>query len=658
MLGLRSQAVEDRAPESDDSPGDRPPATSTTDSRPPSRTRQAITAVLTLVVTVLWARLVVVVLDASTQPAPLAALRERSVEYPAVVPSVLVVWVVVLLVLALVGRLWLTLGIVTALTVVVGAVNVTKLEYRNDPVFPSDVVFLTQPGFLFDMVPKSTLLLATLGLVVLVALSAGFGWVVGKAFPSLLRRATRRGVTAVRVTRVVVVLLCLGLLNLANDFNEPDNPWRAAFDSTGLRWRYWDQRVNYLRNGFVPGLLFNTHVTAMAKPKGYSEAAMDRLVARYTAEAEQLNRGRTATLDNTNVVIVLSESFTDPTWLETVTWPRNPIPRTTALMEETLAGRMLAPGFGGGTANVEFELLTGQSLSQLKPQLSTPYEQLVSRYEEFPSAVSYFEDHGLKPIAIHPFAPRMYKRPEVFNIFGFDQFVTKDDMTHTGRRGGRFIDDKSLFDESLDKIRDNDAPVLLHLISMQNHMPYGGQYDDPITPTGLPAKNAKLAGQYARGLARTDLALSNFLTELKRNPEPTAVIFYGDHLPAQVYPEDLERREGRLTSHQTPFLIWSNKTPLEPADLPTTSPTQFVPKLLNALEVPIPPYYALLDAVDREVPAIDRGFAITPDDEVVRTKELDAAAKQVLADYRMVQYDLSIGERYSEKAMFEDAPAD
>ena len=65
------------------------------------------------------------------------------------------------------------------------------------------------------------------------------------------------------------MLVCLGLLQLAGNFNEPGNPWRAAFDSTGLRWRDWDQRVNYQRNGFVSGLLFNMHVNAMAEPKGY-----------------------------------------------------------------------------------------------------------------------------------------------------------------------------------------------------------------------------------------------------------------------------------------------------------------------------------------------------------------------------------------------------
>ena len=81
--------------------------------------------------------------------------------------------------------------------------------------------------------------------------------------------------------RLLVVLVCLGLLNLATNFNERGNPWRAAFDSTGLRWRSWDQRVNYQRNGFVAGLLFNMHVDAMEQPNGYSKAAVEAITQRY-----------------------------------------------------------------------------------------------------------------------------------------------------------------------------------------------------------------------------------------------------------------------------------------------------------------------------------------------------------------------------------------
>ncbi len=648
MLGMRTSTVDEAVAEHDTVLAPTP--------QPTSRTRQVITAVFTVAITALWAWLATVVLNASTFPAPLEELSGRALEGPATLQSVLVVWVLVLLVVALIGRLWVSLGVVTALTALVGIVNATKIQYRNDPVFPSDVVFLGQPGFLFDMVSPTRVLLGALALAALIGVAALTGWLVAKVFPHLSRGLTRRGLWAMRISRAVVVLVCLGLLNLATDFNEPGNKWRGAFESTGLRWRYWDQKVNYQRNGFVPGLLYNMHVTAMATPKGYSKAAVEEVVQRYTARAAETNRGRTATLDETNVVIVLSESFTDPTWLSTVEFPRTPIPRTTALMADTVSGRMLAPGFGGGTANVEFELLTGQSLSQLKPQLATPYEQLVTRYDSYPSAVEWFKERGHQPIAVHPFSPRMYKRPDVYKAFGFEEFITKDEMSVKGRGGGRFIDDESLFTETLQQIDDRSDPLLMHLISMQNHMPYGGQYDDPITPTGMSPKNNRLAGQYARGLERTDEALADFLAELEKRPEPTAVIFYGDHLPAQVYPPDIEKREGLRTSHETPFLIWSSQKKLEHTELPTTSPTQFLPKLFNALEVPLPPYYALLDALAEKIPAMDAGMMIDADNERVRLKDLDAQAKQVLEDYRMVQYDLSIGERYSEQVMFGDAP--
>ena len=610
----------------------------------------------TLAITLVWAWLVTIVLDASNFPSPLHALRHKTFDAPALVPSMMVVWVFVILVLALVGRLWLSLGIVTALTVLLGAVNATKLELRNDPVVPSDLVFLGQPGFLFDMVPKSRILMGALGLVAIVLLAWGFGWLVARFFPVLVKTLPRRGVIALRVTRVLVVLICIALLGLANNFNEKGNPWREAFDSTGLRWRSWDQRVNYQRNGFVAGLLFNTHVTAMAEPKGYSKATVEAIAKRYEAKAAAMNANRTATIDKTNVVIVLSESFSQPEWLKTVKFPRDVIPKTTAAMQQTVSGRMLAPGFGSGTANTEYELLTGQSLSQLSPQLSVPYEQLVSHYKDYPSAVGYFLSHGHDAVAIHPFSPRMYARTQVFKTFGFSKFITKDDMKYKGRGGGRFIDDQSAFDEVIHQIDTHDKPVLTHLITMQNHMPFGGQYDDPINPSGLPPKYAKLAGQYARGISRSDDALAEMFANLKKSPEPTAVIFYGDHLPPQVYPQSLVEREGPLTSHQTPFLIWSNRKPLPHTKLPTTSPIQFMPKLFNALKVPIPPWYALLDDLDKEIPAMDSGITVNPQDKRVKASQLTPEAQKVLADYRMIMYDLSIGKRYTEKTMFGDTP--
>ena len=649
MLDLRRRAADEPATEADDAPEG--------SSRNTSRTQQILTFVGALALTALWALLATTVLDASNFPSPLTALRERTFEPPALLQSVAVVWVVVLLIVALTGRLWVSLGVVTALTALIGAINATKLELRNDPVYPSDVTFLRQPGFLFEMVPKSRLVMAAVALVLVVVIAALVGWLVAKVLPNLSKTLPRRGLLGLlglRITRVVVALLCLGMLYIANNFNEPGNPWRAAFDSTGLRWRDWDQRVNYQRNGFVAGLLFNTHISAMAQPEGYSKEAIEKIAAKYEAQAVAMNKGRTGTLETTNVVSILSESFSNPSWLKTVDFPTDPIPKTTALMEQTIAGKTLVPGYGSGTANVEYEVLSGQSKSQLKPQIATAYEQMVQHYKTFPSAVDWFIEHGHTPVAIHPFSPRMYARPEVYDALGFTKFVTKDEMQFKGRGGGRFIDDASAFDEVLSQISSTDKPVLAHLVTMQNHMPYGGQYDDPVTPKGLPGKFNRLAGQYARGLTRSDEAFAAFLAKLKQQPEPTAVIFYGDHLPPQVYPESLVKREGQRVTHETPYVIWSNGKALKHEDLPTTSPIHFLPMLFNALNAPIPPWFALLDDLKKQIPAMDAGLYINPQNKAVKESQLSAEAKQVLSDYRLIMYDLSIGKRYSEKVMYGD----
>lgn len=648
MLGLRTRAA--------DEPATQDATASEAPSRNTSRTRQILTALATLVLTALWAYLATAVLDASNFPSPLTALRQRTFDPPAMPQSVAVVWVVVLLVVALTGRLWVSLGVVTALTALIGAVNATKLELRNDPVYPSDVTFLRQPSFVFEMVPTSRIVTGAVALAAVVVAAALVGWLIAKVFPPLGKTLPRRGLLGLRILRVVVVVVCLGLLHIANDFNEPGNRWRAAFDSTGLRWRDWDQRVNYKRNGFVAGLLYNTHITAMAEPKGYSKAAVLRIAARYSAKAATMNEGRTGTLDETNVVSILSESFSDPSWLKAVEFPTSPIPETQAVMEQTLSGKMLAPGYGSGTANVEYEVLTGQSKSQLKPQVATAYEQMVQHYKTFPSAVDWFTAHGHIPVAIHPFSAQMYARPDVYDALGFTRFITKDEMKFEDRGGGRFIDDGSAFNEVLSQISGNDKPVLAHLVTMQNHMPYGGRYDDPVTPTGLSGKYGRLAGQYASGIARSDEAFARFLADLKQQPEPTAVVFYGDHLPPQVYPESLVEREGQRVTHETPFVIWSNAKPLKHEDLPTTSPIQFLPKLFNALDVPIPPWFALLDDLGKQIPAMDAGLYINSQDKTVKESQLTPEAKRALSDYRLIMYDLSIGKRHSEKAMYGDAP--
>ncbi len=624
----------------------------------PSVRRRLITLVISIALTLFWAVAANIGLNLSTWLASPGRPLFRVTTPAAPIQNVTVVWLVILLVLCLTGRLWLTLGITGLMTVGLMAINMSKLELRQAPLFPSDASFLSQPGFLQEMVGAKVLVMAVIGVIVVIAASVFLGRLAHRFVPHVHTGLSSGRLWAYRGVRLGVGFLCAVLLISAGNFNAPHNKWRSWYDSTGLVWKPFDQRVNYIRNGFVGGALFNMNVKAMKTPPGYSRATMAQVAARYRQRAIELNASRTGTLDDTNIVLVLSESFTQPTWLKSVKWSTDPIPGVTKLMQQTLSGRMLSPGYGGGTANIEFELLTSQSMGLFTPQLQTAYEQLVPGHKPYPSMVDWFVKRGHKAIAVHPFSFRMYRRPEVFKDFGFTKLVDRDNISYRGRvDGGTFISDRAAFRQVRKEIADHSEPVLLHLLSMQNHMPYGRQYADPIPPeSGLPPGNSRLAGQYARGLSLTDQALVEFLDQLKDSSESTAVVFYGDHLPGQVYPPTLAKQNGQRLTHETPYLIWSNRKQLAPTPQPTTSPTQFLPMLFGALNVPVPPLYALLDDVRAQLPAVDANLMIDADDDVVRRSDLTPAQKQVLKDYRLVQYDLSIGKRYSKTIMMGDAP--
>lgn len=56
------------------------------------------------------------------------------------------------------------------------------------------------------------------------------------------------------------------------------------------------------------------------------------------------------------------ESFLDPANITSVTCSENPVPVFTRLKEECSTGLLHVPMIGGGTANVEFEVITGMNL--------------------------------------------------------------------------------------------------------------------------------------------------------------------------------------------------------------------------------------------------------------------------------------------------------
>jgi hypothetical protein len=265
--------------------------------------------------------------------------------------------------------------------------------------------------------------------------------------------------------------------------------------------------------------------------------------------------------------------------------------------------------------------------------------------------VGWLRDTGHATMAIHPFTTEMYRRREVYRAFGIQRFVhdtTMADQTRSGRDG--YISDRAAFRELERRLQAERRPMLVNLVTMQNHMPYGGRYADPITVTGPAGERLGDAGQYARGISITDRSLAGLMDWLRHFDEPTVVAFYGDHLPS-AYPRDVFERNGAKRMHETPFFVWSN-LPGTDRRQPLTSPTHLVDLALQRAGASVPPYYALLQAVRERLPAMANGVMYDRTGRRVDPSDLSPADARLLHDYRMVQYDLSVGKRYSQRAMF------
>jgi phosphoglycerol transferase MdoB-like AlkP superfamily enzyme len=595
----------------------------------------------------LWAALCTVVLDLSTIRHQPAASWYGFLAHPG--PSLVsaaLMWLVIVLLICVTNRLWLSFGLSLGLCAVVSVASVAKYSVRDEPLYPSDLLFLWQPSFLLEMASPGSLVLGSVGLLVLVVGLVLVGRRLDRRFPRVRRRTESRAWTRILVARVAGAAIVALVLIEASQFNAAGNRVRATYEASGAEWLLWRQGENYFENGFVAAFLFNTFAGAMDEPKGYSRAAMGEIASRYRARAEQLNADRRPdALADVNVVLLLSEAFSDPLRLSGVELAEDPIPVVRRIMASHPSGQAVGNATGGGTANMEFEALTGMSQVLFSPQLSTPFQMLVPAHDQFPSAAWYFAKHGHETLAVHPFLRTMYRRNAAYPRLGFDTFFDVRRLKGLSTIGDTWAwSDESTYREAIRLLKGSEAPVFMNLVTLQNHYPYEGVYEDPIENN---LRNDAL-GQYARGLAHADQATGRLLDELARSGERTLVIFYGDHLPGAVYDDDVilanvERRT------ETPFFLWSSFRDLAATRLPVTSPIFFMPLAFEALGAKVPPYYALLSDLHDEVPNLSLGHPIDP-------AELSTRARTLLNDLRLVQYDFSVGQRYAVDEMFHPLP--
>ncbi|MFT4187667.1 MAG: LTA synthase family protein [Aeromicrobium sp.] len=562
------------------------------------------------------------------------------------------VWGLVLGLLVVTRQRWLTTALVLAVAFAMSVAQTEKLATLLEPLLPSDMNFLGNLDFFVSQTDLATVAMPLAGGALAVVLALYLDHRRRAALSFTPAQARRRRLVSLALTPVL-------LLSIATiyDFNRPGNPLHALYKKYNpqLGCCPWDMTQTYTADGFVGGFLNAIPTTLMARPANYSKETMLELADRYT-ETSNGTSDPHIRLEDMNIVVILAESLADPSVLDGITVGADAFERLRARGTEGWHGSTIASFYGTGTSTMEYQVLTGQSMGLVEPEILSPYQSTIASMDSFPSAASWLRQHDVDTVAIHPYRGRMYNRRDVYPALGFQRFVEDQDIDSPILiEKNPHFSDETAFDETL-KALDSERPTLVNVVTMQNHLPFNNWYEETPAVEGLVGDDGQRQSlsTWIAGMEFTDQAFDDFLDEIEKIERPTVVVYYGDHFPPVLSRELLEANT-EADDRRTPVLLWSNTEITDPGkDLGVVGASDLLPLAAQMVGAELPPYYRLLDRVNTEIGAISRGLIVAPDGTALSESDLTEEQRQLLDDYRLVQYDFSIGEGYGLDALWYD----
>ncbi|WP_291531030.1 sulfatase-like hydrolase/transferase [Bifidobacterium sp. UBA4282] len=600
--------------------------------------------------------------------------------------NMILVGVIYMVLLMLINRFWIATPVLLAVAIVIAVIEHFKIGIRYEAILPSDLGFLgSNTGNLMSFVPAGwqwVVLGAVAVFAAIVALCVGLNRIDAR-HGRMIRAANPGMAAAARLLLILCPALFLGVYTMHVG---TVGSWANVFSSAlGDIPSMWDSVYDAQRNGPVVAFVRQLNPKVMDEPEGYSEETMREVAARYADAADAMNKTRTEYLDESTVIFVLNESFSDPSRVPGIELNQEAIPEVDAIREGTTGGLMLSSGYGGGTANLEYMSLTGMSMANFNSSLTSPYQQLVPN-QRWTTSVNQMWGDSENSLGFHPYEPSMYSRATNYRKFGFSHFYTlegDDVIAHQDKIGtSPYVSDEATYQSVLDEVSSTDTNQFISVVTMQNHMPYNDWYTDnefTVTNTDgtepLTEDETREIETYAKGVSLSDKATAEFLDELDAIDKPITVVFYGDHLPG-IYSTAGEDQNNSLALHLTDYFIWSNKasssqgTKNENSDY--TSPNYFIAQAAEHMNAKVSPFLAFLTQMHEHVSAMEppvvnniQGWSRIPEGQLIYLDadgnpmvedEMDVATRQLLEDYKLIQYDVTAGDGYLKDLGFMDAP--
>ena len=299
----------------------------------------------------------------------------------------------------------------------------------------------------------------------------------------------------------------------------------------------------------------------------------------------------------------------------------DPIPTFHELEKKFTTGYCTVPVVGAGTANTEFEILTGMSMQYFGTG-EYPYKTILKK-TDCESIASDLSKIGYGTHVVHNNGGNFYSRANAFSMMGFDTFTSKELMNITKYTpNGSWAADDILVDETIKSLDATpDQADFTYTITVGTHGDYPTEpvIENPAyVATGGASEEANNQWTYyVNQLHEADRFIANLIKKLEKRDEDTILVMFGDHLPTMGL-EETDMKSGDI--YKTKYITWNNMG-LEKKDADLYS-------------------YQLLAKVTESV-GIHEGTIMN-----YHQTQNDSNMPMYLAGLENLQYDILYGERY------------
>ncbi len=543
------------------------------------------------------------------------------------------------------------------------AVDFYTLQLRGEPFLPWDLAQVSEAAGVASAAGiKIQLSMIVTIVIVLVLVVCSYFLYRGRHKQRWLPRLAGSAATA-----AVLCLLVFGV------YLQP-----AVTQTIGITPDAWMQDRYYRYYGVISGFMTNLSNLEIDKPEDYSEEAVNDLLDRVDGSRKFATSPLYSTSYNAvtpkdeqvkqpTIIYVMDESYWDVSELEQygITFDTDVSKNLHALQQTSAYGRAYSPSFGGGTCDVEFEALTGYSVSFL-PSGSKPYQQHVTK--PMFAMPNYLRSQGYQTAAVHCFWAKYWSRDTAYPNLGFDDFISLEDMHGVTKVRKHYwtsglVTDDSMADQIIQQYEKmstaSNAPIFLHAVTMQNHTNYNkDNYPDDervkvlTHPAGMKASTVGALEDFATGIRDADAMLGKLTDYFSQVDEPVILVFWGDHYNPIDSNYDVYTTTGYASDssadprlHQTTLLMWSNYSQQQ-VDLGTIAAYDISPVMMELYGLDEPLYFQFLN---RQLRAADRAYTrgVVMNRDGSTTLEPTEFQKRWNQEQWMLQYDLMFGKGYA-----------